>query len=178
MPGEGLKIEESRGAGPAEAGDQDEDRLSAAGKRVDYSRKKVSEGPQVVLELVREREVNVREGLSAIKALEKLVLIALEHRGVDELLDVLPGNLNEASEYFLHQGDRRAAVSGVHPDADDTGERQIGDKLVSGLPEGALIVCGNEYALPAAGGHDIAVLLLKILVETPGHPDSPLNVRE
>jgi len=50
--------------------------------------------------------------------------------------------------------------------------------LFSGLPECALVIRGNEYALSAAGGHDIAVLLLKILVETLGHPDSPLNVRE
>ena len=41
----------------------------------------------------------------------------------------------------------------------------------------SLVIRGNEYALPAAGGHDIAVLLLKILVETPGHLRLPIALR-
>ena len=69
----------------------------AAGQRVYDSCQKVGEGAEVVLELVREGEVDLGELLSEIEALEKLVLIALEHRGVDELLYVLSGNLYELS---------------------------------------------------------------------------------
>jgi len=127
----------------------------------------------VVLKLIRKREVDLRQRLPEIKALEQGVLVALQHRGVDELLDVLPRYLDEALKNRLHQGERGAAVIGIHPDPDDSGQRHVRDELVCGLPEGTLVIRGNEYALPAAGGHNIAVLLLKILVETPGHPDSP-----
>lgn len=127
----------------------------------------------MVLQLIRERKVDLRERLSEIEALEERVLIALQHRGIDELLDVFSGNLDEALEDGLNETERRAAVVRIHPNPHDTGQRHVRNKLVSGLPEGALVIRGNEYALPAAGGHDIAVLLLKILVETPGHPDSP-----
>jgi len=130
----------------------------------------------VVLKLVREREVDLRQRLPEIKAHEEGVLIALQHRWIYELLYILPGNLDETFQDCLHQGERGAAIIGIHPDPDDSGQRHVRDELVSGLPEGALVVCRNEYALPAAGGHDIAVLLLKILVETPGHPDSPAAI--
>ena len=127
----------------------------------------------MALELIGEREINLRERLSEIKALEELILIALQHRGVDELLDILSGNIDKALQDGLHQGERRAAVVRVHSDSDDTRQRHVRDKLVSSLPERALVIRGNEYALPAAGGHDIAILLLKILVETPGHLQVP-----
>lgn len=131
----------------------------------------------MVLELVREREVNLGEGLSEIEALEEGVLVALQHRGVNELPDVLPGNIDKALQDGLHQGERRAAVVRIHPDPNDTRQGHVRDELVSSLPEGALVIRGNEYALPAAGGHDIAVLLLKILVETPGHLRLPIALR-
>jgi len=71
VPRKGLKVEESRGAGPAEAGDQDENRLAAACERVYHGREEVREGAEVVLELVREREVNLRQSFSEIKTLKE-----------------------------------------------------------------------------------------------------------
>ena len=79
----------------------------------------------MVLELVREREVNLGEGLSEIEALEEGVLVALQHRGVNELPDVLPGNIDKALQDGQHQGERGAAVVRVHPDADDAGQRHV-----------------------------------------------------
>ena len=119
MPRKGLKVEESRGAGPAEAGNQDENRLAAAGQRVYHGREEVREGTEVVLKLVREREVNLREGLPEIEALEELVLVALQHRGVDELLNVLARYIDKALQDCLHQGEGGAAVVRIHPDTDN-----------------------------------------------------------
>ena len=57
----------------------------------------------MVLELIGEREVNLGEGLSEIEALEEGVLVALQHRGVDELLDVLARYIDKALQDGLHQ---------------------------------------------------------------------------
>jgi len=83
MPRECLKVEDGRRSGPGKSGDQDDDRLPAAGQRVYDGREEVREGTEVVLKLVRKREVNLRQWLPEIKALKERVLVALEHRGVD-----------------------------------------------------------------------------------------------
>ena len=103
MPRKSLKVEESRRACPGKAGDKNQDRLTAAGQCVYDGRKQGRECPEVVLKLVRKREIDLRQRLPEIETLEQGILITLQHRRIYELLYILPGNLDEALEYGLNE---------------------------------------------------------------------------
>ena len=69
MPREGLKVEDGRRAGPGKARDKNQDRLPATGQRIYDGCEEIRESTEVVLKLIREREVNLRQRLPEIKAL-------------------------------------------------------------------------------------------------------------